>query len=115
MLQLNNTEPLAAHIMPRKERNGTDHFLKTKLTNIYASLLQTLRRDVNRLNTMSLGDKLPPGAARNLVDYIKLMREIKLDQDRLKAEIDKEVKERLESMPEEEIAKLMASRKEKKP
>ena len=58
-----------------------------RINRLYSQAIDLLERDMGALLKLTYGgEKLPPGAARDLVAYAKLLEDMKAAQERIKAE-----------------------------
>lgn len=74
-----------------------------KVNILYQKCLDTLGREVDALATMSIGGKLPLGAARDLRDYTKLLREMKQALEAIQVENAAKADAAAKAMPDSEL------------
>ena len=80
----------------------------TKINRLYSRGLLTLGREMERLNTLSVGGKLSYNQGQDLRAYIKLLGEIKKAQEAIKAAAAAKSSQTSNAVPDEALRAIVA-------
>jgi len=81
--------------------------MPVKLETLHRQTMEILAREIKAIRTMTIGGKLPPGAANDVVKYARLFQEMMEVQESLTASKAKEAEAATKGLSEQALVEAL--------